>query len=227
LVRNGLAELGLDPSAAPQLAGFCDLLEKDALPRGFLGPREADRLVDRHILESAALQRLLPEGPLIDVGSGAGLPGIVLAVLRDGPVTLLEAERRRADFLDHVLEALSIGSRARVVRARAEDAGREPDLREAFNVAVARALAQPPVALEYCLPFVRPSGMCALHVGPGVDLAAAARASLELGGGEPELVELQVPGLDTGRGAMIVAKVGVVGERYPRRTGVPARRPLG
>jgi 16S rRNA G527 N7-methylase RsmG len=275
LIRDGLIALGLEPEAASDLDLYCDLIESDAIPKGFLGPRESGRLVGRHIIESAWLDRLLPAGvSVIDVGSGAGLPGIVLAVVgrrvrpkgmppaESGPapprasverpvepsgepsvgaragtlvgareVVLLEAEGRRADFLDRAISALGLGSpgagSVHVVRARAEDAGRDPALREAFAAAVARALANPPVALELTMPFVRTGGVCVLHVGPSVDLSAAAHAAHALAGGEPELVPLQVPGLEAARRAMIVRKIGVTPERYPRRAGVPARRPLG
>ena len=116
------------------------------------------------------------EGPIVDVGSGGGAPGIPLAAaLPDRKVTLLEAERRKADFLERWRERLP---NLEVVWGRAEE--HETDR---YGVAVAKALAPPPVATEWLLPLVRPGGAAVLWVGPTVDLAAVARVAELVGGG--------------------------------------------
>jgi 16S rRNA (guanine527-N7)-methyltransferase len=147
------------------------------------------------------------DGPIVDVGSGGGAPGIPLAVaLPERRVTLLEAERRKCEFLERWAPP-----NARVVWGRAEE--QETDI---FGVAVAKALAQPPVAAEWCLPLVRPGGAAILFAGPTADLDAVARASELLGGGRPE---------DHG-GLLVLPKLAATPPGFPRRPGVARKRPL-
>jgi len=148
------------------------------------------------------------DGPLIDVGSGGGSPGIPLATaLPDREVTLLDAERRKCDFLERWAPP-----NARVVWGRAEE--QETD---GFGVAVAKALAQPPVAAEWCLPLVRPGGAAILWLGPTADLESLARVSALLGGGPPEDHD----------GLVVLPKLEPTPPGFPRRTGVARKRPLG
>jgi 16S rRNA (guanine527-N7)-methyltransferase len=143
----------------------------------------------------------------VDVGSGGGAPGIPLAyALPDREVVLLEAERRKCSFLERWAPP-----NARVVWGRAE----EQELDWA-GVAVAKALAQPPTALEWCLPLVRPGGAAVLWVGPTADAARVARVAERLAG---ELA-------DSPRGFLVVRKTGPTPPGFPRRTGVARKRPL-
>jgi 16S rRNA (guanine527-N7)-methyltransferase len=148
------------------------------------------------------------DGPVVDVGSGGGSPGIPLALaLPDREMTLLEASRRKCDFLERWAPA-----NARVVWGRAED--QEPD---AYGVALAKALAQPPVAAELCLTLVRPGGAAVLWVGPSADLSVVARVSSLLGGDVPEERD----------GLVVIRKLAPTPSGFPRRAGVPKKRPLG
>ncbi len=121
---------------------------------GVIGPREADRIWDRHILNSLALADLIPVGAtVVDVGSGAGLPGIPLAIARpDLSVTLLEPLLRRTTFLEPVVRELGLGDRVRVVRARAEDH------HEQYDVVTARALAPLDRLIRWCRPLLKDGG---------------------------------------------------------------------
>jgi 16S rRNA (guanine527-N7)-methyltransferase len=179
-------------------------------------PAEARRvLVD----DALAAAELVEEGPVVDVGAGGGSPGIPVALARpDLRVDLLEAQRRKCDFLESAARDLPNVS---VVCARAEAHGRGAG-REAYGTALAQALAPAPVALEWCLPLVRAGGRVILLAGE-VDLAAAATASEAVGGGAPELVRL--PGSDR-RGLLVVPKAGATPERFPRRPGSARKRPL-
>jgi 16S rRNA (guanine527-N7)-methyltransferase len=146
-------------------------------------------------------------GPVIDVGTGGGSPGIPLAAaLPEREVTLLDAEQRKCDFLRRW--ALP---NAHVVWGRAEE---QPP--EEWGVAVAKALAQPPVAAELCLPLVRVGGAAILWLGDSADLDRLAAASEQLGGGEPELHERLA----------VLPKVGPTPPGFPRRVGVAKKRPL-
>jgi 16S rRNA (guanine527-N7)-methyltransferase len=149
------------------------------------------------------------EGPLVDVGSGGGAPGIPLAAAMPGrKVTLLESERRKADFLERWTTELP---NLRVVWGRAEE--QETD---AFGVAVAKALAPPPVAAEWCLPLVRPGGAAVLWVGPTADLDAVARVAEQLAAAPPEERD----------GLLVLRKLGPTPEGFPRRPGMARKRPL-
>ena len=147
------------------------------------------------------------EGPVVDVGSGGGVPGIPLAVsLPDREVTLLEAIGRKCDFLREWAPP-----NVRVVQGRAED--QETDV---YGVALAKALAKPPVAAEWCLPLVRPGGAVVLWVGPSADTERVARVAEQVGG---ELA-------DAGSGLLVLRKVRPTPEGFPRRPGVASKRPL-
>ena len=149
------------------------------------------------------------DGPIVDVGSGGGAPGIPLAAaLPEREVVLLEANGRKCDFLESVARDFP---NVRVVRGRAEE--QEPDT---YGVAVAKALAAPPVAAEWCLALVRPGGAAILLVGPSADVEAVARVSARLGGGPPE----EHPG------ALVIPKLEPTPAGFPRRAGVAKKRPL-
>jgi 16S rRNA (guanine527-N7)-methyltransferase len=147
------------------------------------------------------------DGPVVDVGSGGGSPGIPLAAASpEREVTLLEAERRKCDFLGRWAPP-----NAEIVWGRAEE--QEP---ERWGVALAKALARPPVAAELCLPLVRPGGAVILWLGESADLEQLATASEQLGGGHPELHE----------GLAVLPKVAPTPPGFPRRAGVAKKRPL-
>jgi 16S rRNA G527 N7-methylase RsmG len=157
------------------------------------------------LLADALLERY--DGAMIDVGSGGGSPGIPLATaLPERDVTLLDAERRKCDFLRRWSPP-----NAEVVWGRAEE---QP--LERWRVAVAKALAQPPVAAELCLPLVRTGGAVILWLGERADLDQLAAASEQLGGGAPELHD----------GLAVLPKVAPTPPGFPRRAGVAKKRPL-
>jgi 16S rRNA (guanine527-N7)-methyltransferase len=165
-----------------------------------------------HIEESLVAVEVVRRfgGPLVDVGSGGGAPGIPLAAaLPEREVTLLEANGRKCSFLR---EAATEFRNVRVVWGRAED--QETDR---FGVAVAKALAAPPVAAEWCLPLVAPGGAAILYVGPSADVAAVDRAARRLGAGPAE----QLPGL------LVLDKLEPTPPGFPRRAGVAQKHPLG
>ena len=162
---------------------------------------------------------------LVDVGAGAGLPGLPLKIARpELQVTLIEADQAKAAFLVHACAALNLAG-VEVVARRAEDAGHDPRLREAFDVAVARALAPMPVLVELCLPLVRVGGKLLAQKTSGEDPAVAAHAIEVLGGGPAE-VHLSPSTARSSGTVVVVPKTRPTPSRYPRRPGVPARRPL-
>lgn len=172
-----------------------------------------------HVDDALAAAQLVGEGPVVDVGSGGGSPGIPLAWARpELDVDLLESQRRKCDFLELAARPFP---NVRVVCARAEEHARGAG-REAYAAALAQALAPAPTALEWCLPLVRAGGRVVLLVGE-VDLEAAACAAEAVGGGKPEAVPLQG---SARRSLLVVPKVGPTPDRFPRRPGAARKRPL-
>lgn len=148
-------------------------------------------------------------GAIVDVGSGGGTPGIPLAaMLPDRPVTLLEAERRKCTFLETWMQELP---NLTVVWGRAEEQGVEQ-----YGVAVAKALAHPPTAAEWCLPLVREGGIVVLWVGATAERDSVAAVAEQIAGSlEPSRA-----------GLIVIRKTGPTPARFPRRTGVARKRPL-
>jgi 16S rRNA (guanine527-N7)-methyltransferase len=178
---------------------------------GLTSIRDRSEAARVHVDESLAALEVVRRygGPIVDVGSGGGAPGIPLAAaLPNRQVTLLEANGRKCAFLrEMALEFPNVT----VVQGRAEE--QETDR---FGVAVAKALAPPPVAAEWCLPLVVPGGAAVLYVGPSADAAAVSRAAERLGGGPVE----QLPGL------LVLHKVAPTPPGFPRRPGLAKKRPL-
>ena len=171
------------------------------------------------------LEHLGSARSVVDVGSGGGLPGLPLKLARpDLKVTLVEADQSKAAFLVQACATLGLPDVA-VLAKRAEELGQEPRWRESFDLAVARALAPTPVLVELCLPLVRVGGRLLAQKTDKEEAATAERAIGILGG----LLEAIVMAPSTARGAgsvMIVSKVKPTPDTYPRRPGVPARKPL-
>jgi len=164
-----------------------------------------------------------PESRWLDLGSGGGLPGLVLAHrLRDTGArgTLLDSQRRRARFLEQAVRRLGLPG-VEVLAARAEDAARDPSHRGRYDLVVARSFGSPAVTVECATAFLRVSGRLAVSEPPGEEPARWDQATLaELGLGPPRR--------KAGGGATVVCleKTGATAERWPRRAGVPAKRPL-
>ena len=162
---------------------------------------------------------------VVDVGSGGGLPGVPLKIVRpDLEMVLVEADGDKAAFLIHACAQLGLQG-VEVVNRRAEEAARDPRLREAFDLAVARALAAMPVLAELCLPFVRVGGRLLAQKTAAEDVGAAGRAIEVLGGGPARVVPAPSSVRRSGT-IVVVEKVGPTPDAYPRRAGLPARKPL-
>lgn len=173
-----------DVAAQASLTRYAELLATAGVERGLIGPREVPRIWDRHLLNCAVAVPLVPEGAdVIDVGSGAGLPGIVWAVVRsDITVTCLEPLQRRATFLEEVVAELGLTGRVQVVRARAEDIvrGRGPVTSLRARVVTARAVAPMERLAGWTVPLVQPGGeLLALKGRSAAEEVEASRSVLD------------------------------------------------
>lgn len=204
----------------PLVQRYAELLATDGVTRGLIGPREAPRLWERHLLNCAALAELIPQGcSVADLGSGAGLPGLVLGIARpDLEVTLVEPLLRRTIFLDEAVAALELGS-VSVVRGRAESLHG----RRSFDVVTSRAVAPLPTLVEWSMPLVAGHGaMIAMKGTSAATEVRAARAVLHrLSCGEPEILSIgqDVPGAATAVVRVTWAVPGQVGWRIAARAG--------
>jgi 16S rRNA (guanine527-N7)-methyltransferase len=204
----------------PLARRYADLLATEGVVRGLIGPREAPRIWDRHLLNSVAVMEMIPDkASVTDVGSGAGLPGIPLAIARpDLTVVLVDSLARRTTFLSEVVEALGLAERVRVVRGRAEElVGTVPPA----DVVTARAVAPLDRLAAWCLPLVAVGGrLLALKGASAADEVTEHAAAVgRLGGGTPSVYRCGEGVLDEP-----TTVVEVVRERASVRRQPPARR---
>lgn len=194
-----------------------------------------DAVLTRHFLDSLSVAQAVSPGmrsgaaTLLDVGSGAGFPGLPLAIAFPAwRVTLLEATGKKVRFLEAVIAALELGN-VRAVQGRAEEVAHAPAERGRYDLVVARALAPLPTLLEYCQPFARVGGLTvALKKGElAEELAAGRRAARLLGGTLADPLPVAVPGLDGGRVLVVARQDRACPAAYPRAAGAPVKRPLG
>lgn len=164
---------------------------------------------------------------LVDVGTGAGFPGIPVRIMRpDLQVHLLDSLQKRIAFLEAVITDLNLDG-VRTIKARAEDAGLDPACRERFDLATARAVAALPVLAEYTLPFVRVGGLMIAMKGQKQEEIDEARPAVRLLGGRIESIDaFSLAGGEMSRTLVLIRKISPTPARYPRKAGLPERRPL-
>ncbi|MGB3635839.1 MAG: 16S rRNA (guanine(527)-N(7))-methyltransferase RsmG, partial [Rubrobacteraceae bacterium] len=199
-----------------------------------VGTRDASRLLIDHVLDSLSCllsESVRRERELVDIGSGGGLPGIPLKIVRpDLALTLVEATGKKARFLEQVVGELTLDG-TEVVNERAETLGHEQAYRGKYNVATARALAPLSTLCEYCLPLVRKGGcLVAMKAAPDKnEIEAGRKAAKVLGAEISDFIEVEfIPELPAKRRCLVVmGKVEETPMEYPRRAGVPKKNPLG
>lgn len=169
-----------------------------------------------------------PEPRIIDVGTGAGFPGVPLKLVCPAArLTLLEATGKKGTFLEHLVHRLALGG-VTVINGRAEDVAHDLSHRQQYDVALARALADLPVVVEYTLPFCKVGGWVIAQKGKAGAAEAwnAQRAITLLGGELRRVIPVELSGLPEDRSLVVIEKVSPTPEAYPRRPGIPAKRPL-
>ena len=234
-LADGAASLGV-PLSAAQLDAFrrYHLELADANRRvNLTSVVDWERAQSAHYLDSLsvlpAIPRELRSGcRLADVGSGAGFPGLPLHIANPAiQVTLVEATGKKAAFLRALRETLELAG-VDVLSCRAETLGRDPSARESFDVVTARGVAKLRTLAELTLPLCRLGGVVIAHKGPGAEeeAADAENAVRELGGAVREVRWVDVPGLDREHALVVLDKLSPTPPRYPRRPGIPRKRPL-
>lgn len=193
--------------------------------------RDVEGIRSKHFLDSLTCVQAwkdTPPGSLVDVGTGAGFPGIPLKILYPSlSLTLVESVGKKAEFCRHIVKTLNL-DKVEVVQARAEEIGQMKKFREKFDWAVARAVANLPILVEYLLPLVKVNGSVLAQKGESgpAEAQASEKAIHVLGGHLRQLIEVTLPGVAEDRYLIVIDKVAVTPPNYPRRVGVPSKNPL-
>jgi 16S rRNA (guanine527-N7)-methyltransferase len=185
----------------------------------------------RHFLDSLSVVLAVPLAPgqrVIDVGTGAGFPGLPLRLIAPQiELTLLESTAKKTHFLQHIVDLLKVDN-VRIVNARAEDSGQEPTHRERHDVVLARAVAQMPALSEYLLPLCKVGGRCVALKGENAaaETQQAENALTILGGRLEKILPVELPQVTETHHLVVIEKVAATPPQYPRRPGMPTKRPL-
>jgi len=232
LLKEGAAAFGvsIDENIQEKFSTYTRLLLEWNEKVNLTAVTEEREIIVKHYLDSLSLGSLAEfDGKrMIDVGTGAGFPGIPLKICYENlDVTLLDSLEKRVRFLDVVIDALSLKN-IRAVHGRAEEYGIKPEYREKYDYAVARAVAGLPVLCEYCLPFVRTGGLFIAMKGPSVEeeLQEAGKAISVLGGELVGVRKFVLPFSDYERSVVLIKKCRHTPAGYPRKSGKPTKSPL-
>lgn len=232
LLRQGAREYELDLSDAQldQFSLYAKLLTEWNEKINLTAITDEEGIVIKHFLDSLSIAPLLPKtaNAMIDVGTGAGFPGIPLKIVKDDMrVTLLDSLQKRINFLNDALAGLGLKD-IKALHGRAEDYGSDKNFREKFDVAAARAVANLPVLLEYCLPFVSVGGLFIAMKGPeGIsELKGSEKALKTLGGEVMEVKKFNLTKDENERCVILIKKCRHTPPAYPRKSGKPTRSPI-
>ena len=193
--------------------------------------RDAEGIRIKHFLDSLSCAPVLGDmngKSLIDIGTGAGFPGIPLRIFYpEMKLTLVDSVGKKADFCRLVCDTLHLKN-VTVLKDRSEELGANRETREKFDAATARAVAVMPVLCEYLLPLVKPGGIMLAQKGESApeEVKSAENAIRKLGGGEPSLTEVTLPGVEGSRYLVKISKIKPTPAGYPRRTGLPLKKPI-
>lgn len=190
---------------------------------------EENEVIQKHFIDSLTILKYInDDDKIIDVGTGAGFPGIPLKISNNKlDITLLDSLNKRILFLDNVIKKLSLNN-IKTIHSRVEDAGINSLYREKFDIATSRAVAQLNVLLEYLLPLVKVGGKCICMKGGNVEeeLSNSTRALEVLGGKIEKIESFDLPNSDIKRNVIIVKKIKDTPKIYPRKAGTPSKKPL-
>lgn len=221
----------LSPLQLEQFTVYYDLLIEWNQKMNLTAITAPDEAAVKHMIDSLTCYdngRFFSGMALIDVGTGAGFPGLPLKIFDPTiKLTLLDSLNKRINFLQAVVDELELKD-VTLIHARAEEGARQKPLREKFDAAVSRAVAQLPVLLEYTLPFVKKGGFFVALKGMKYQEEAewSKKAVKVLGGGNMEIVPKTLPGLSDKRACIYVEKVAATPSQYPRKAGTPEKTPI-
>jgi len=233
-IARGLDSLGLSGKipgeSADLLAEYGRLLIEKNQVMNLTAITDPNQVADLHMLDCAALLTRVDfdHRTLIDVGTGAGFPGMVLKILCPSlEITLLDSLQKRLDWLEEVISALGLTG-IRTVHGRGEELSHDPAFRQSFDFASARAVAELRTLSELCLPYVRPGGtfLAMKSVASDEELAASSSAIQKLGGGEVRAFDYTIPDSQVAHRLLVIPKIGGTPKEFPRRWAKMQKSPL-
>lgn len=189
---------------------------------------EPEEIILKHFIDSLTILKYLgKENKIIDVGTGAGFPGIPLNILDEqNNYILLDSLNKRINFLNEVIEKNELIN-IKTIHSRVEEAGKDKNYREKFDIAVSRAVAPLNILLEYMLPLVRVGGICICMKGSNIDEIENSKNALNILGGKIEKIEnIYLPDSDIARNIIIIKKIKNTPNKYPRKAGTPSKEPI-
>ena len=189
---------------------------------------EPNDIVLKHFVDSLTILKYIKENDkLIDIGTGAGFPGIPLKIVKpEMNIYLVDSLNKRINFLNILIQRLSLNS-INTIHSRIEDLGKDKKYREKFDVVTSRAVANFNILLEYMLPFLKIGGLCICMKGSNIEELEKSSKALEIMGGSIEKIEkLRLPKSDIKRNIIIVKKIKNTPAQYPRKAGIPSKNPI-
>ena len=192
---------------------------------------EYEEVVEKHFIDSLSIINAVDFSEIfniIDIGTGAGFPGIPLKIaFPDINITLLDSLNKRVKFLNEVIEQLGLNN-INAIHGRAEDYAKQKEYREQYDLCVSRAVANLSTLSEYCLPYVKINGLFIPYKSGDIDveLEKSEHAVSILGGVVSDVIRFQLPGTDIGRSFVKIKKIKSTGKKYPRKAGLPSKEPL-
>jgi len=233
LLVDSLKELNININEKQIEQFFCykDILIEWNKKVNLTAITEEREIVIKHFVDSVSVLNKVDiplNASIIDVGTGAGFPGIPLKIMRsDLEVTLLDSLNKRVEFLNHSCQQLQL-EHVNNIHLRAEDGGQNPLLREKFDFCVSRAVANLSVLSEYCLPFIKIGGSFVALKGPDVteELGEGKKAIFELGGRVKKVEKIEIPNSDIVHSVVIIEKVSKTPKNYPRKAGTATKNPI-
>ena len=233
ILESKLQELNitLDENQSEQFHIFYNLLTEWNKDMNLTGITEYEEVVEKHFLDSLAIVKavdLQKVQNIIDIGTGAGFPGIPLKIAYPQlDVTLLDSLNKRVRFLDTVIENTGLNG-IKAMHGRAEDYAKQTEYRENYDLCVSRAVANLATLSEYCIPYIRTGGIFVPYKSEDVEneVEHSKKAISLLGGNIKDIVKFQLPGTDIGRSFIIIEKTNITPKKYPRKAGLPTKEPL-
>lgn len=222
-----ILNISMNQQKSEKLLKYMNLLVEWNEKMNLTAITEPNEIIVKHFVDSLSINKFIKNGiKLVDVGTGAGFPGIPIAICReDVEVVLIDSLNKRVNFLNEIINNIKLNN-TKTIHGRAEDCGRNVELREMFDVATSRAVAPLNVLVEYLLPFVKIGGVCICMKGPNIkEELENAKKSIKIMGGIIEKIEkIEINNME--RNILIIRKEQNTPKMYPRKAGIPSKNPI-
>lgn len=230
-MNNKLNKIGLEleNKQIEDFYSFMNMLIEKNKVMNLTGITDPKEIILKHFVDSLTVLKYIDKNnKVIDVGTGAGFPGLPLKIAKESlEITLLDSLNKRINFLNEVIENINVG-KIEIIHGRAEDFGQDAKYRERFDIAISRAVAPLNILIEYMLAFVMVGGKCICMKGSNCDEEIEnAKKAIEILGGKIDKIErFNLPDSEDNRTILIIKKIKKTDRQYPRKAGIPTKKPL-